>query len=209
MTPFARSFYSRGPTAPRDVKEQRERGRRSAAILSRREGSLAAPAPVACRAEGAITSSAGSSVRLSLPRESLSRPGPLSCCAPSREERSAAADGRPYALLPLRTAPIAGPGICGELHRTPDAATVRTPASTGHRPRPAKPLSCCVPCGRGWREYEGVRRRGDKFFFTSPRKRGEVASAKRERVRGRSRRRHKRLPLTSCRRHASSMALSP
>ena len=66
---------SRGGDA-RGLAKKRERGRRSAAILSRREGSLAAPAPVACRAEGAVTSSAGLRSGSGVIRQSLSRPGP-------------------------------------------------------------------------------------------------------------------------------------
>ena len=117
------------------------------------QGSSSAPAPVACRAGGAVTSSASPSVRLRRPPPSLASSGPRA--AALRSKRSAAADGRPRGLLPFHAAPIAGPGICGELSRTSDAATVRRRPQPGTAPVPQSRSSLPRPVWAGVRRVWG------------------------------------------------------
>ena len=61
-------------------------------------GQPSAPAPVACRAEGAVTSSAGSSVRPGALRPSLSRPGPRAAALRKMERRCRRASVRSVAI---------------------------------------------------------------------------------------------------------------
>jgi hypothetical protein len=77
----------------------------------------------------------------------------------------AAADGRPYGLLPFHTAPIAGPGICGELHRASGARN-GTDESLNRVTAPAPRSRSAVASrdGQGCGEYGGVGGGGDKVL---------------------------------------------
>ncbi len=99
-----------------------------------------------CRAEGAITSSAGSSVRLSLLPESLSRPGPRAAAPQIMERRCRRASVRSVAIAHSLDPRPRNPR---RANLASDAATVRTPASTGHRPCPASAAQLMRPLRAG------------------------------------------------------------
>ena len=110
-------------------------------------GSLSAPASVACRAEGAITSSARFGPTRCPP------PGPrrqdLRHLRPHKEQRAPLRYGRPCVPLLAAHSPDPRPRNPRELLLASAAATVRRLPQPGHRLGPAKPLSCCVPMEQG------------------------------------------------------------
>ncbi len=125
-------------------------------------GQPSAPAPVACRAEGAVTSSAGSSVRLGALRPSLSRPEPRAAAHPN--DGAPLRDGRPCSLLPGCTASIRGPGICGELSLASDARDGTDACLNRAPPPPRKAAQLMRPMmGRGAESMGEVGGGGDKF----------------------------------------------
>ena len=157
--------YSR-TGVPRDVKEPRERGRQTTAILVTSPAAFRRPRAVACRAEGAVTSSA----RL--------RSHPVACNAGlthqdrwrlrSTKKRCGAPlrDGRPCSVLPRlhsleSTAPASAASFTAR-----QADDRNQPASTGHRPCPASDAQLLRPSvGQGWGEYGAGGEGGDKLCF--------------------------------------------
>lgn len=129
-------------------------------------GSLSAPASVACRAEGAITSSA--------------RFGPTRCpppglrrqdlrhLRPHKEQRAPLRYGRPCVPLLAAHSPDPRPRNPRELLLASAAATVRRLPQPGTDPIPrhggarfaSTPLSCCVPKGQGGRSMRVSERAG-------------------------------------------------
>ena len=130
------------------------------------KGSSSAPAPVACRAEGAVTSSAGFRSGSRSLRESLSRPGPRAAARRLDAERRCATGVRAGCCHALHSLDPRPRNLRRAKPRVRRPRRYRRLPQPGHRPRPASAAQLMRPMWTGVRGVWGrCERAGISFRY--------------------------------------------